>query len=313
MSNNYKDSLVVKLFLYLFHCLFWRPNFRLAGKVAIITGGASGIGATTVQLFHENGAKVVIADIQDNLGRDIVNKLGGKNVFYFHCDVRNEDEISKLVDTTVAKYGKLDVMFNNAGIIDRPFGSILDTTKPELDRLISVNLVGAFLGAKHAARVMVPQRHGCILFTSSACTAIGGLSTHAYAVTKHGIWGLVKNLAAELGKHGIRVNCVSPFGVVTAIGGTVLGEDELAVAEQALSEIGNLRGQILRADGVAKAALYLASDEANYVSGLNLLVDGGFSSVNPTMMKFFNPEEETEIETETETESEPKVMLRSNL
>ncbi|XP_058003862.1 tropinone reductase-like 2 [Hevea brasiliensis] len=121
------------------------PHQRLAGKVAIITGGASGIGASAVQIFHENGAKVVIADIQDNLGLAISNKLGGKNVSYFHCDVRNEDEISNLVDLTIAKYGKLDIMYNNAGILDRPFGSILDTTKSELDRLISVNLVGSFL------------------------------------------------------------------------------------------------------------------------------------------------------------------------
>ncbi|KAJ9181336.1 hypothetical protein P3X46_009474 [Hevea brasiliensis] len=279
------------------------PHQRLAGKVAIITGGASGIGASAVQIFHENGAKVVIADIQDNLGQAISNKLGGKNVSYFHCDVRNEDEINNLVDVTIGKYGKLDIMYNNAGILDRPFGSILDTTKSELDRLISVNLVGSFLGAKHAARVMVPQGHGCILFTSSACTVIGGLSTHSYAVTKYGVWGLAKNLAAELGPQGIRVNCISPYGLVTPIGGTI-DESIIPVAEQALSEIGNLKGQILRPVGVAKAALYLASDEANYVSGLNLVVDGGFSAVNPTMMKFFNPEE---------IETTPKVIHRSNM
>uniref|UniRef100_UPI003624AC75 Borneoldehydrogenase n=1 Tax=synthetic construct TaxID=32630 RepID=UPI003624AC75 len=261
---------------------------RLEGKVAIITGGASGIGASTVQLFHENGAKVVIADIQDDLGQAIANKLG-KNVCYIHCDVSNEDDIINLVDTTVAKYGKLDIMYNNAGIIDRPFGSILDTTKSDLERVLGVNLVGAFLGAKHAARVMVPQKKGCILFTASACTAIAGLSTHAYAVSKYGIVGLAKNLAAELGQHGIRVNCVSPYGVVTGIGG--VSEVDVAVVEAMLSEVGNLKGQILKAEGVAKAALYLASDEANYVSGLNLVVDGGFSVVNPTMMKALNPPE----------------------
>ncbi|XP_048225826.1 tropinone reductase-like 1 [Ricinus communis] len=268
------------------------PRQRLAGKVAIITGGASGIGASTVKLFHGNGAKVVIADIQDELGQAIAENLG-EDVFYMHCDVRNEDEISNVVDTTVSKYGKLDIMYNNAGVIDRYLGSILDSTKSELDRLLSVNVVGAFLGAKHAARVMVKQGKGCILFTSSACTAIGGISTHPYAVTKYGIVGLSKNLAAELGQHGIRVNCVSPSGVVTPIAGVTLSEAEIASAEAAISAVGNLKGQVLRPEDVAKAALYLASDEANYVSGLNLVVDGGYSVVNPTVMRNFNPTQQS--------------------
>ncbi|KDP36170.1 hypothetical protein JCGZ_08814 [Jatropha curcas] len=262
---------------------------RLAGKVAIITGGASGIGASTVKLFHENGAKVVIADIQDNLGEAIVSKLGGNNISYMHCDVGKEDGIINLIDTTISKYGELDIMYNNAGIIDKPFGSILDSTKLELDRLLSVNLIGAFLGAKHAARVMIPQGKGVILFTSSACTATAGVSTNTYAITKYGIWGLAKNLAAELGQHGIRVNCVSPFAVATAIGGGEISEEGKGIFEEVMGAVGNLKGQILKAEDVAKAALFLASDEANYVSGLNLLVDGGYSVVNPTMRNVLFP------------------------
>ncbi|KAA8516780.1 hypothetical protein F0562_017110 [Nyssa sinensis] len=254
---------------------------RLEGKVAIITGGASGIGASTVQLFCENGAKVVIADIQDELGQAISDKLG-ENVCFIHCDVSNEEDISNLVDTTIAKHGKLDIMYNNAGIADRPFGSILDTTKSDLDRLLSVNLVGSFLGAKHAARVMVPQQKGCILFTASACASIAGLSTHCYAVSKYGILGLTKNLAAELGQYSIRVNCVSPYAVRT---GMMEMAGNPAEAEVMMSQMGNLKGKILKAEDVARAALYLASDEASYISGLNLLVDGGFSVVNPTLIR----------------------------
>lgn len=262
------------------------PHKRLEGKVAIITGGASGIGASAVHIFHEQGAKVVIADIQDELGEAIANKLG-EDVCYIHCDVSNEDEVSNLVDTTVAKHGKLDIIYNNAGVLDRPFGSILDTTKADLDQCIGVNLVGAFLGAKHAARVMVPQRKGVILFTASACTMIGGLGTHAYAASKYAIWGLAKNLASELGQYRIRVNCVSPFAVMTGMNSNGMSEDLIEQMEEVISEMGNLKGEILKPAGVARAALYLASDEANFVSGLNLVVDGGFSVVNPSVIKAF--------------------------
>ncbi|KAE8676894.1 Tropinone reductase-like 2 [Hibiscus syriacus] len=262
------------------------PLGRLAGKAAVITGGASGIGASTACLFHENGAKVVIADINDNKGEALVNKLG-ENDCYIHCDVTKEDDVRNLTDATISRYGRLDVMYNNAGILDCPMSTILDITKEEIDKVIGVNRVGALLGAKHAARVMVPQRKGCILFTASACTAIAGLlSGNAYAVSKHGVLGLTKNLAAELGQHGIRVNCISPYGVATPM--IVPNEAEVTNMEQTLTGMGNLKGETLKPEGLAYAALYLASDEANYVSGLNLVVDGGFSIVNPTMMKAFN-------------------------
>ncbi|XP_041027636.1 LOW QUALITY PROTEIN: tropinone reductase-like 1 [Juglans microcarpa x Juglans regia] len=257
---------------------------RLEGKVAIITGGASGIGASAVQLFHEQGAKVVIADIEDDLGQAIANKLD-EDVCYVHCDVSKEDNVSNLVDTTIEKHGKLDIMYNNAGVLDRAFGSILDTTKADLDRCVGVNLGGAFLGAKHAARVMVPQRKGVILFTASAYTSIAGLSTHSYAASKYAVWGLARNLASEIGQYGIRVNCVSPYAVLTGMNSKGMHEDVIAQAEVRTSRLGNLQGEILKAEGIARAALYMASDEASFVSGLNLVVDGGFSVVNPTMLK----------------------------
>ncbi|OWM79052.1 hypothetical protein CDL15_Pgr003223 [Punica granatum] len=259
---------------------------RLESKVVIITGGASGIGASSATLFWEHGAFVVIADIRDELGQALVGKLG-KRASYVHCDVSKEGDISSLVDTTVAKHGKLDVMYNNAGVVDRPWSSILESIKADMDRVVGVNLYGAFYGAKHAARVMVPRRGGCILFTTSSCTAISGFASHPYMASKCAIVGMAKSLAGELGQHGIRVNCISPHAVAgTRISSEMKGLEGMPAeaSKEALGEMGNLKGQVLEPESIAQAALFLASDEANYVSGLNLLVDGGFSVVNPSLM-----------------------------
>ncbi|XP_075636547.1 (21S)-21-acetoxyl-apo-melianone synthase SDR-like [Castanea sativa] len=134
---------------------------------------------------------------------------------------------------------------------------------------------------------MVPQCKGVILFTASACTSIAGLSTHSYAASKYAILGLAKNLASELGQYGIRVNCVSPYAVLTGMNSKGLHEDVVAAAEVRATKMGNLQGQVLKPEGIARATLYLASDESDFVSGLNLVVDGGFSVVNPTMLKAF--------------------------
>lgn len=182
-------------------------------------------------------------------------------------------------------------MYNNAGIIDGIFTSILDTEKSDLEKLLSVNLIGPILGAKHAAKVMIPQKKGCILFTASACVNIAGLGTHSYAATKHGVSGLTRNLAAELGEYGLRVNCVSPYAVVdTGISKGVAEVEEEAAVEgrRLIGEVSNLKGKVLKADDVARAALFLANDdEAGYISGVNLVIDGGFSVVNPTMMNAY--------------------------
>ena len=177
-------------------------------------------------------------------------------------------------------------MYNKAGVLDRPLSSILETTKSDLDLIVGINLVGALLGAKHDARVMIPHRKGCILFTTSATTATAGMSSYAYTELKYEIVGLAKNLAAELGQYSTRVNCVSPFIVATSMSAPI--EGDISKVEAILSAMWNLKGEVLKAEGVAQTILYLASDEANYVSGLNLVVDGGLSIVNPTMMKAFN-------------------------
>ncbi|CAH1434818.1 unnamed protein product [Lactuca virosa] len=262
---------------------------RLEGKVALITGAASGIGECTAKLFAEHGAKIVIADIQDQLGQAVCEAIGSSNSIYVHCDVTNEEDVRKAVDIAIATYGKLDIMFCNAGIIDPNKDRIIDNEKSDFERVLSVNVTGVFLSMKHAARVMVPARAGSIISTASVVSNIGGLCPHAYTCSKHAVAGLTKNLAVELGQFGIRVNCLSPYALDTpqATGFTGLkGED----FKNKVNSVANLKGVTLTTDDVAKAVLFLASDEAKYISGHNLFIDGGFSIVNPSFNMFQYPE-----------------------
>ncbi|KAK9985902.1 hypothetical protein SO802_030853 [Lithocarpus litseifolius] len=188
---------------------------RLEGKVALITGGASGIGESTARLFVRHGAKVLIADVQDKLGHSVCKDICSNSISYIHCDVTNESDVEKAVDMAVTKYGKLDIMFNNAGITGNIESGILESENENFERVFHVNVFGAFLGAKHAARVMIPSKKGSILFTSSIVSVMASNTSHAYKASKHAVVGMAKNLSVELGQYGIRVNCVSPFTVGT--------------------------------------------------------------------------------------------------
>ncbi|KAL8263133.1 hypothetical protein R6Q59_024482 [Mikania micrantha] len=262
---------------------------RLEGKVALITGGASGIGECTAKLFAEHGAKIVIVDMQDELGQAVCEAIGSSNSIYIHCDVTNEEDVKNAVNIAVTTYGKLDIMFCNAGILDPNKQSIIDNEKSDFERVLSVNVTGVFLSMKHAARVMAPARAGSIISTASISSNIGGAASHAYCCAKHAVAGLTKNLAVELGQFGIRVNCLSPYAMVTPLTTSFLGLDGEAL-ENVMNQLSNLKGVTLKTDDVAKAALFLVSDEAKYISGHNLFIDGGFSIVNPSFNMYKYPE-----------------------
>ncbi|XP_051153033.1 borneol dehydrogenase, mitochondrial-like [Andrographis paniculata] len=255
---------------------------RLEGKVALITGAASGIGEATARLFSEHGAKVVIADIQDDLGQKVANDLGSSSAIFVHCDVTIESDVKNAVDTAVSKFGRLDIMHNNAGVAGEPKRSILESTQSDFENVIKVNLVGYFLGTKHAARVMIPNRSGCVIMTASVAGVVAASGPHAYTSSKFGIVGLTKNTAVELGSYGIRVNSISPYLVDTPLARDLVGNTDSAF-ENAYTY---LNGKILTKEDIAEAALYLASDEAMYVSGHNLVVDGGFSIANQQINYF---------------------------
>ncbi|XP_051150561.1 secoisolariciresinol dehydrogenase-like [Andrographis paniculata] len=262
---------------------------RLEGKVALITGGASGIGECTAKLFANHGAKVAIADIQDERAHSVVDAIGQARSTFIHCDVTNEDHVRNAVDATVSKYNKLDIMFNNAGVCIVPTPRIVETKKSDFERVLNVNTTGVFLGMKHAARVMIPARTGAIISSSSMAAELAGCGPHAYTCSKCGVVGLTKNVAVELGQFGIRVNCISPYGAATPMATEFMGVGAEEV-EQFFYSKANLKGTVLKVDDIANAALFLASDDAKYVSGQNLVVDGGFSITNAAFQMFENAE-----------------------
>ena len=249
---------------------------RLDGKVAVITGGASGIGEATVRLFVEEGARVVIADIQDRKGETLADVLGGRAV-YQHTDVAREDDVEAAVGRAVSEYGRLDCMFNNAGF-GGAVGPIADIPVDEYDITMNVLLRGVFLGMKHASRQMKSQGSGSIISTASVAGLRVGYGPHVYSAAKAAIIHLTRSVATELGESGIRVNCICPGGIATPIFKDGFPEVDEATAVEAvkplLAGLSPLKRSGLPED-IANAAAWLASDESSFVNGHALTVDGG--------------------------------------
>jgi xanthoxin dehydrogenase len=251
---------------------------RLNGKVAVITGAASGIGAASARRFVKEGCRVVLGDIQQDKGDALVAELGDAAIFGL-CNVTREEDVAKLVDLAVDHFGSLDIMFNNAGIVGA-VGPIDTAVAAEWSATLDILLNGVFYGMKHAARVMKPQGHGTIISMASTAGLMGGLGPHTYTAGKHAVVGLTKNVAAELCRFGIRVNAIAPASMATEMLASVITGDPTDIngAVAALAGTSPLLDRAGTADDVASAALWLASDEAGYTNGHILALDAGITT-----------------------------------
>jgi NAD(P)-dependent dehydrogenase (short-subunit alcohol dehydrogenase family) len=251
---------------------------KLDGKVAVITGGASGIGEASVRLFVAEGARVVFGDIQDEKGERLAAELGETSL-YAHCDVTQEADVKGLIDLAVEKFGRLDCLYNNAGFPG--VGGPIETIPVEgFDQTIAVLLRSVFLGMKHAAPVMKAQGSGSIISTASVAGLRTGMAGHIYSTAKAGVIHLTHSVAMELGESGVRVNCICPGGIATPIFGKAAGlpveiaDQTVEFMKQVLAGSQPIKRAGLPED-VARAALWLASDDSGFVNGHELVVDGG--------------------------------------
>jgi len=251
---------------------------RVKGKVAVITGGASGIGAATAAKLVAEGAYVILGDIQQEAGDAMAASLGPAARFQI-CNVTRETDVEALVEAAISRHGKLDIMFNNAGIVGA-IGPMESTPAAEWKLTLDILLNGVFYGMKHASRVMKKAGSGSIISMSSVAGVTGGLGPHAYCAAKHAVVGLTRNLAAEVGPYGVRVNCVAPYSVATPMVAHAYLGDHTAIdtTVKMLTNESPLKGRPGLADDVANAVLWLASDESGYTSGLTLTVDAGITT-----------------------------------
>jgi len=257
----------------------------LEGKVALITGGADGIGRATVELFVAEGARVVIADIKQDAAEALAARLGS-NVVAIRTDVSSADDIQAAVELAVARFGRLDVMFNNAGISCAPFADFLDDTLENFDKVIAVNLYGPMVGTQRAARVMKAQGGGVILSSASIAGTLAGQAMMTYRASKAGLIQFSKSVAIDLARYGIRVNCIVPGHIRTSMSSFQqgAGDDTASRLEAAIDAI-YLSNQPLKRRGepmdVAQAALFLASDRACQITGIVMPVEGGVTAGDP--------------------------------
>jgi len=247
----------------------------LAGKVALITGGASGIGKATAELFAREGAAVIIADVNAEAGEASareINDEGGRAIFV-RCDVTHADECRRVVEKTVECFGGLDILFNNAGVTRR--ASVIETTEKEWDWVMAVNVKSVFLISKAAIPVMVEAGGGIIVNSGSGWGLVGGKAAVSYCASKGAVIQLTKAMAIDHGPQNIRVNAVCPGDTDTpmlADEAEQLGQTHQAVLAESVHRP---LGRVGRAEEIAQAVLYLVSDASSFVTGTTLLVDGG--------------------------------------
>lgn len=253
---------------------------RLRGKVAIITGGGSGIGRATAILFAKEGSRVVVADVDEQKGQETVNmiKRDGGDAILVRADVSKSADAKNLVEATLAEYGLLDIVFNNAGI--NPVGTVMDTSEEVWDRVIDTNLKGPFLVSKYAVPAMARAGGGVIINNASVNGFVALPNEAAYDASKGGVVMLTKAMAVDHGPQNIRVNCVCPGNVDTPlIQGYIAGAPDREEARKLVYEKNAIIRRLITPEEVAHVVVFLASNEASAITGAAYLVDGGSTAV----------------------------------
>jgi NAD(P)-dependent dehydrogenase (short-subunit alcohol dehydrogenase family) len=248
---------------------------RLANKVAIVTGGTSGIGRATAVLFAQEGARVVVVGRDEARGQEVVAEIGeaGGTAIFQRCDVRFAVECRQVVEGTVRTFGRLDVLFNNAGVFYA--NTVIDCSEEEWDLTVDIGLKGTYLMSKYALPHMIAQGGGAIVNNASGWGLVGGNEAAAYCAAKGGVVLLTKAMAVDHSRQGIRVNCVCPGDVDTPMLVDDAQRRGMAWTDYLAEAANRPMGRIGLPEEVARAVLFLASDEASFITGAVLAVDGG--------------------------------------
>lgn len=248
---------------------------RLHNKVAIITGGSSGIGESSARLFAEEGAKIVLADINKEKGENVVKEINKKGVkaLFVETDISKENQVKKMVAETIKYFEKIDVLFNNAGIAK--MSPVDELEEKEWDLVMNINLKGTYLCSKHVIPYMKKQKKGSIINNASVAGVVGFPGAAAYCASKAGIRSLTRNMALDYAPFGIRVNDLCP-GVIE----TPMTRDEEVSGKNGLSQMSHLHplGRVGRPEEVSFLAVFLASDESSFITGSSFMVDGGYTA-----------------------------------
>lgn len=249
---------------------------KLENKTAIVTGAGSGIGKAIAALFFKEGATLVLLDRDLSSTKELHDRIidAGGHALAMACDVSKEQEVMDAIASTMRHFGRIDVLVNNAGVMD-DFIPVAELTTDRWNQVIGINLNGPFFTTREVVKMMLPEKSGCILNITSLGGLSGGKAGAAYTASKHGVVGLTKNTAVMYGSDGIRCNAIAPGGVETAIGSKMhpnqTGYSKLAAALQVMPKMG-------KPDEIAQLALYLVSEDASFINGAIVTADGGWSA-----------------------------------
>ena len=245
---------------------------RLADKVTLITGGGSGIGRATCLLFAKEGATVSVADYDKEGGQETVQQIqtGGGSASFIQADVSQSADVQRMISATIETYGRIDVLFNNAGI-EGPSAKLANYPEDAWEKVIGIDLTSVYLGMKYVIPHMVEQGGGVILSTASVAGLVGFPGSGAYAAAKAGVINMTRMVALEYANKNIRVNCICPGIIATPMAERVIGErpEEQVVRMEPIGRLG-------KAEDIANAALFLASDESSFATGAPFIIDGGY-------------------------------------